>query len=229
MSESSPEPAAPASPIDEGPLYPLEGKYSSATDKQDILSLPEIERESILAERAAEVLKRQQDLQLKKALAATQAAASKHKRKAGAAQLDDDDVGQRKSSKAKTGGRSALDDYKKAREAKGAERTSRIDSKRDPRSRRSPSSASDRDADGESEVEWAAPSSDRKDEAPADLKDFDRCRIGRSAFAKVCFYPDFEQTMKGCFCRVSIGMNRETGENMYRMTQIKGEQVQLGN
>lgn len=223
---SSPAPAE-ASPVDDGPAYPLEGVYLDVQDRSYIQSLPEIERESILAERAAENTKRQQDIQLKKALAATQAAASKHqKRKAGAADLDDD-AGQRKSSRAKVEKRSVLDDYKKAREAKGADRTSRLDprSARDRRRRsRSRSSASDRDADGESEVEWAPETSSRREEPPADLKDFDRCRVGRSNFAKVCFYPNFENTMKGCFARVSIGMNRDTGENMYRMTQIKGEQ-----
>jgi RNA polymerase-associated protein RTF1 len=156
-------------------------------------------------------------------MASQAAAASKNKRKANAADLDD--AGARKSSRPKTEktGRSALDDYKKAREAKGAERTSRFDKKSDrKRHSRSRSSASDRDADGESEVEWAESTSARKDEPPPDLKDFERGRIGRTAFAKVCFYPNFEETMKGCYCRVSIGMNRETGQNMYRMTQIKG-------
>lgn len=228
MLESDGEADAPASPadIDDGPLYPLEGKFISTADREHILSLPEIERESILAERAQEVLRQQQDIQLKKQLAVSEAAASKRKRKATAADLDESSA--RKSSRPKTAkaGRTALDDYKKAREAKGAERTSRFDSRRDPRRSRSASSASDRDADGESEVEWAEPSSGNrrdKDEAPAELKDFDRCRIGRTAFAKVCFYPHFEETMKGCFARVSIGMNRETGQNMYRMTQIKGK------
>ena len=224
MSESaSPPEQAPASPVDDGPMYPLEGKFTSAADRAHIMSLPEIDREALLAERASENLKRQQDLQLRKALAATQAAASKHKRKAAAAHLDDDG-GARKSKREKADrtGRSALDDYKKAREAKGAERTGRFDTKPGRRrDSRSPSSASDRDAEGESEVEWATEPVRR--EEPADLRDFERCRVGRSNFAKVCFYPNFEATMKGCFCRVSIGVNRETGQNMYRMTQIKGE------
>ena len=224
---SPPEPAS-ASPIDDGPAFPLEGVYLDSADRAHIQSLPEIQREEILAERAAENTKRQQDLQLKKALAATQAAASKHqKRKAAAADLDDD-AGQRKSSRAKVEKRNVLDDYKKAREARGADRTSRLDPRRDggrKRRSRSASSASDRDADGESEVEWAPEVSSRREEAPADLRDFERCRVGRSSFAKVSFYPNFEETMKGCFARVSIGVNRETGENMYRMTQIKGKMI----
>jgi len=231
MSETSAD--APASPDNEveAPLYPLEGKYLSQTDRETILGLPEIERETILADRAQQILRREQDIQLQRQIAASEAAASKRKRKAGAADLEES---ARKTSRPKVGkvGRSALDDYKKAREAKGAERT-RFDSGKDTRRERSRSGSDDgygdrdRDQDrytrDDSEVEWADSYSRReRNEAPAELKDFDRCRIGRTAFAKVCFYPNFEQTMKGCFARVSIGLNRETGENMYRMAQIKG-------
>lgn len=211
---SEDEADAPGSPEEEGPMYPVEGKFQSEQERLDILALPEIERETILAERAAEVLKRQQDLQLKKALASAQATANKHKRKAAAAELEDG--GRRGGTKKK----SALDDYKAAREARGTDRTTRFDRTDDHKDDRSPSSASERDADGESEVEWADMTA--KTAPPADLKDFERCRVGRSNFAKVCFYPNFESTMKGCFARVSIGINRETGQNMYRMAQIKG-------
>jgi hypothetical protein len=211
---------APADVDDEAPMYPLEGKFISATDREHILSLPEIEREEILADRAQQVLHRQQDLMLKKAMNEN-AAQSKQKRKADAAELDD---GEKRSMRPKTDKRSALDDYKRAREQKGAERDRR-DTARDRKDRRSPTPVSDRDADGESEVEWAEPttSSRRREDPPAELQDFERCRIGRSTFAKVCFYPGFEEAIRGCYARISIGMNRETGQNMYRMTQIKGE------
>lgn len=199
---------------DDGPLYPIEGKFSSEQERRDIMNMPEIQREEILAERAAEALKRQQDLQLKKALANAKATANKHKRKAAQAELED--VGAKRGAK-KT---SALDNYKAAREAKGTSRTGRFDRTADRKDERSPSSASERDADGESEIEWADTTA--KSEPAADLKDFERCRVGRSNFAKVCFYPNFEETISGCFTRVSIGVNRETGMNMYRMAQIKG-------
>jgi RNA polymerase-associated protein RTF1 len=186
---------------DEAPLYPIEGQFTSPSDKAHILGLPEIEREEILAERAANVTRKQQDLQLKRALAATREKARNHnKRKADA----------------------DLDDYKRAREQREAGK-SRIDPRRDQRDDRSASYASDRDADGESEVEWAEPSSEyKRDEPPADLRDFNRVHVGRSNFAKVCFYPNFENAVKGCFARVSIGPDRATGQNVYRMAQIKG-------
>ena len=223
MEQSDYEADAPASvESDNGPQYPLEGKFISAADREHILSLPEIEREEILADRAQELVKRQQDLLLKKAFANRQNS-NKHKRKAGAADFDDD--APRKSSRPKIEKRTALDDYKKARQAKGNERSSRIDRRGESKDGRPRSSASERDADGESEVDWAEPPAGHRrdrDEPPPDIKDFERCRVGRSNLAKVCFYPNFETTMTGCFARVSIGINRETGTNTYRMTQIKG-------
>ena len=222
MKASDGELDAPVSPDADGPLFPVEGQFFSSADRAHIMSLPEIEREEILADRAQQVIRRQQDLQLKKALADTKAAASRHKRKAEAADLEDTT---RRSTRPKTDKRTALDDYRRAREQKGAER-GRLDARRVRKDERSPSTPSDRDADGESEVEWAEPSSNsRRDEPPSELRDFERCRVGRSNFAKVCFYPGFEEAIKGCFCRVSIGINRDTGQNQYRMTQIKGKSM----
>lgn len=207
---------------EEAPLFPLEGKFENARDREIIMAMNEIEREEVLADRAAQVLRRQQDIQLKKALADGRASASKQKRKALAAELDE---GARRNTRPKTDKRSALDDYRRAREQKGAER-SRTDQHRPDRDDFSPSARSDNDAEGESEVEWADPVSDsRREETPTELKDFERCRVGRSNFAKVCFYPGFEEAIKGCFCRVNIGPNKENGQAQYRMTQIKGKQV----
>ncbi|KAM3425333.1 RNA polymerase-associated protein RTF1 [Cercospora zeina] len=210
------------------PLYPLEGKYESERDKSYVLGLSEIAREELLATRAEEVTRRTQDQLLKRALASN--AASKQKRKAAAADLEDSN---RRTTRPKTEKQVALDSYRKAREEKGAQRDRLASTRDDRKDEKSPSShGSDRDADGESEVEWAA-EPERKDDHPAELKDFDRTRIGRSAFARICFYPGFEQAIRGCFTRVAIGQNRETGQSMYRMCQIKdfteGKPYQLEN
>lgn len=214
---------APASPADEdAPLFPLEGRFLNTTDRADILALPEIERETILADRAAQVTRRQQDLQLKRALAATREKAKSHKRKAAAADLEDDGAKRNNRPKVEKTGKTALDAYRQAREERGAGKKS-VDTGRRRRDSRSPSTASDRDADGESEVEYADTYAEPKhDEPPAELRDFERVRVGRSNFARVCFYPDFETAIKGCFTRVAIGPDRQTGQNVYRMTQIKG-------
>nr|POE56342.1 rna polymerase-associated protein rtf1 [Quercus suber] len=221
---------APASPDAEVNLYPLEGRYMNTTDRDEILAMPEIKREAILAERQEEIMKKQQNMALKRVLAGAKGAAKKYnKRKASAAELDDEGRRTTRPKAVKTT-TTALDNYKKAREAKGngRERSALGRGRKDDRS--SSSSENERDADGESEVEWAAePSSDpnRGDEPLAELRDFERCRIGRSNFAKVCFYPGFIDAMEGCFARVNVGLSKETGfveGKPYHMMNSKGNQ-----
>ncbi|KAF4550443.1 Plus-3 domain-containing protein [Elsinoe fawcettii] len=205
---------------DEAPLYPIEGKFRSEADRSEIMAMTEIEREEILAERAAEAQKRAQDQQLRRLLQSRRGDDEGKKRKADLADLDD---GQRKSSRQKTKPTSKIEEYKRQRELKGAARARGEEGRRKERSPSAGESYSDRDADGESEVEWddgrrASPPA-RKDDPPPDLRDFERCRVGRSQFAKYCFYPNFEPLLKNCYVRVNVGM--ESSGPRYRMCQIK--------
>lgn len=208
---------------DDAPLYPIEGKFRSEADRAEILSMTEIQREEILAERAHEVEKRAQDLQLKRILQQRRREEASHdksrKRKGEAAGLSDDSRGPR----AKRSLNPALDKYKEQRQLKSDQKARGEERRRDHRSPSRDDLESDRDADAESEVEWdeEKPAISRE-EPTADLKDFERVRVGRSNFAKVCFYPTFDTAIKGCFCRVNIGVNKEDGQPQYRMTQIKG-------
>lgn len=216
-STSLPDPV----PDNDPPLYPIEGKFLSQSDRAWLLSLPELEREQELDKRAQEVIRRNQDMQLKRALADRRPTT---KRKADEADLEEE---ARKSSRPKMerGAKSALDKYKKMREQAGADRERRDEKRAARRDEKSPSNQdSERDADGESEVEWAEPVERRGDEPLADLADFNHCRVGRSNFAQICFYPGFEDTITGCYARVSVGPDRDTGENMYRVALIKGRQ-----
>jgi len=203
---------------DDKPLYPIEGKFSSERDRSEIMAMTEIQREEILAERAAEVQRRAQDQQLKRLLSARNKSESdKKKRKAGLADLDDS---QRKSSRQKTKASESLEAYKRQRELKGAQRA-RGEERRREREASEEGGYSEEDADGEDEVEWddGRRASPAKEAPPPELKDFERVRVGRSNFSKVCFYPTFESLIKGCYCRVSVGME---GGQAYRMVQIKG-------
>jgi RNA polymerase-associated protein RTF1 len=217
---------------DDGPIFPYEKLYLSAKDKQEIMAMPEIQREQILSERAQEVDRHNQDLALRRLLASREKEearkAKKNKRKASVANLDE---GARKSSRQKTtlGGRKvgeaseAIEAYKRQREQKGKrdELRRRDTATRDHKSR---SRVSDEDADGESEVEWddrERSPSPPKDDPPAELRDIQRARVGRTNFAQVCFYPGFEEAISGCYARVNIGPNRDTGLNEYRLCLIK--------
>lgn len=200
------------------PLYPIEGKFSSERDRADIMAMTEIQREEILAERAAEVQRRAQDQQLKRLLSARNKSESdKKKRKANAADLDDS---QRKSSRQRTKANDPLEAYKRQRELKGAQRA-RGEERRREREQSEEAGYSDEDADGEDEVQWddGHRASPTKEDPPAELRDFERVRVGRSNFTKVCLYPTFETLIKSCYCRVSVGME---GGQAYRMLQIKG-------
>ncbi|KAL4895516.1 hypothetical protein BDV59DRAFT_174066 [Aspergillus ambiguus] len=219
---------------DEGPIFPYDKLYYSAKDKEEIMAMPEIQREQILSERAQEVDRHNQDLALRRLLASREREearqAKKNKRKASAANLED---GNRKSSRQKTtlGGRKvgeasdAIEAYKRQREQKGKRDELR---RREPAVKDSKSRArdelSDEDAEGESEAEWdegERSPSPPKDDPPAELRDIQRTRVGRSNFAQVCFYPGFDEAISGCYARVNIGPNRDTGQNEYRLCLIK--------
>lgn len=231
MSESDTE----AGEVDDEdrPIFPYDKLYYSAKEKQDIMAMPEIQREELLSERAQQVDRHNQDLALRRLLASRereeQRAAAKAKRKAGSAGLDDT---QRKSSRQKTtlGGRkvgetsAAIDAYKRQREQKGKRDELRRGAPTQSRRRSRTTSMSDVDAEAESdELDARARSpSVPKDDPPAELRDIQRARVGRSNFAQVCFYPGFEAAITNCYARVSIGPNVETGQNEYRMCLIQG-------
>lgn len=220
---------------DEGPIYRYDKLYHSAQDKKDIMAMPEIQREQLLSERAQEVDRHNQDLALRRLLASREKEearkAKKNKRKASAASLDD---GNRKSSRQKTtlGGRKvgeaseAIMAYKKQREQRGKRGEVR---RKEPTTKdnKSRSRVSSDDAEGDSEVEWddrGRSPSPPKDDPPAELRDIQRARVGRTNFAQVCFYPGFEETMLGCYVRLNVGPN-PSGVNEYRLCSIAGKIV----
>lgn len=224
---------------DETDKYPLEGKYINSADKREIMAMPEIKREEILAERAQEAEKLRQNRALRQMLSARESEARKQdkKRKAGAADLDAD---QRKTSRQRTklgGGKvgeasTGIDSLKRARAEKNDRQRRREEDKERHKDRRTAQEEySDADADGDSEVEWddaksrnkkKSVSPDYRDAEPAGLHDIERVRVGRSRFALVCFYPGFDEAITGTFVRISVGVDKETGQNIYRMAVVKG-------
>lgn len=238
MDESESESDTSPALYDDGEKYPYEGKFVNAADKAEIMAMPEINREELLAERAQEIERDRQNRALRHLLKNREAERSKQdkKRKAGAADLEDN---QRKTSRQRTklgGGKvgeasSGIDSLKRARAEKNDRQRRRDEDKERHKDRRAPQDEySDADADGDSEVEWddgksknkRSKSPDYRDAEPAALHDIERVRVGRSRFALVCFYPGFEEAITGCFVRISVGMDKETGQNIYRMALIKG-------
>ena len=243
MSESSSD-RSPAGAEADGPIFPFEQFYYSEEDKAKIMAMSEVQRESILAERAAIRDRKSQDLHLRKLLQARERdeakSADKKKRKAGDADLDEK---QRKSSRQKTtlGGRKvgessdAIEAYKRQREQKGLrdEQRRKASEERKERAKRGEDVGqySSADAEGESEVEWddakaraaRRSTSAPRDDTPAELREYELIRVGRDNFARVCFYPGFEKAITNCLVRISIGPDKATGENVYRIAHIKGK------
>ncbi|APA11545.1 hypothetical protein sscle_08g063150 [Sclerotinia sclerotiorum 1980 UF-70] len=224
---------------DDADRYPLEGRFMNAADKASIMSMPEIQREQVLADRAQEIERDRQNRALRQLLNARDAENKKadKKRKAGTADLEEN---QRKTSRQRTklgGGKvgeasTGIDSLKRARAEKN-DRQRRRDQDKERRGddgrRDTRDDYSDDDGDGDSEVEWTASKSkkrsaspDYRDAEPAVLYDLERVRVGRSRFAMVCFYPGFDEAITGCFVRVNIGVDKETNQNLYRMGLVKG-------
>lgn len=222
---------------DEGTSYPVDGIYASEAEKEEILAMPELEREQLLAKRQEEVDRQRQNHLLRALLKNREDdTQSAKKRKAGTADLDDT---QRKTSRQRTkvGGSkvgetsAGIESLRRARAEKN-DRQRRREEDRERHKDKSISfarSSSDR-GDDDSDVEWTGTGRSRhsKSRTPevkeiplADLRDIERIRLGRSRFRDVCFFPGFEEAITGCYVRISIGPNRE-GVNEYRMALIKG-------
>jgi RNA polymerase-associated protein RTF1 len=229
---------SPANMYEEGDRFPLEGKFMNSADKAEIMAMPEIKREELLAERAQQSERDRQNRALRNLLTAREAGNKKadKKRKAAAADLDE---AQRKTSRQRTkvgGGRvgeasTGIDSLKRARAEKtDRQRRRQEDKERNPGRGNTQEDYSDADADGDSEVEWdntkqkhgATPSPDHRDALPAELSDINHILVGRQRFALVCFYPGFEEAITGCYVRISVGQDPKTKENAYKMAVIKG-------
>jgi RNA polymerase-associated protein RTF1 len=223
---------------EEGDRYPLEGKFMNAADKAEIMALPEIKREELLAERAQEVERYHQNRALRQLLNAREAETRKQdkKRKAGTADLEES---HRKTSRQRTkvgGGKvgessSGIDNLKRARAEKDDRQRRRREDNERNKDRRTygHDDYSDGDVDADSEVEWddhrakRSPSSDDRGSEPATFIDVERIRVGRSRFALVCFYPGFDEAITGCYTRISVGKDPDNGQNVYRMAVVKGQ------
>ncbi|KAK2615641.1 hypothetical protein N8I77_002383 [Diaporthe amygdali] len=211
--------------------YPVEGLYKSYEEKEEIMAMREFERERILEERHAERNRAKTLATLRQMVQNTEQGEKQKKRKAGAAELEE---GQRKTSRPRTTSKTtkalptALDNLKRARAEKQDRRRKDEERRRDRRSPsyRSGSSRSRSRHSDDSDVEWAGATKKRSKTPeralPAELRDIERCRLSRTRFAKLNFWPGFEETVKGCYIRIHIGPDPNTRQPVYRMAVIKG-------
>jgi RNA polymerase-associated protein RTF1 len=209
---------------------------TSEKEKNYIMSMREVERESILAERNQEI-ERQRQNRLLRQLVSRNEHEKKQAKKRSAKDADLDEA-QRKTSRQRTkiGGSkvgevsAGIESLKRAR-AEKSDRQRRLAEDRERNRDKQVSIIDDGpDGDDESDVDWGHDSRrrvsrsrtpEKKDVPLAELRDMERVRLSRSRFAQICFYPGFDKAIAGCFVRISVGPDPATGGNIYRMALIK--------
>ncbi|KAF6844848.1 RNA polymerase-associated protein RTF1 [Colletotrichum musicola] len=222
---------------DEQDKYPVDGMFRSLAEKSQVMSMREVERESLLAERQAEIERHRQNRMLRQLVRGKEEDKEKNqkvkKRSADAADLED---GSRKTSRPRTDGKtSALDSFRQRR-AEKSDRARRRDEDlqkgaRSPRDdddddyRRRDESDADDEYDDRNRRRRKTRSPEEEIVArelpPPDMRDFERIRVGKSRFAEYCFNPGFESAMVGCYVRISLGPDPKTGADEYRMARIQ--------
>lgn len=223
-SDSDAEPQRSRGAADGDDKYPVEGMYISHAEKAEIMAMPELEREQIIADRMTEIDRQRQNRLLRQMVENEERKQVKKKRSADTAELEE---GSRKPARQRTGkGESAMDSLRRAREEKQRRREDAERRKAYSPARDSPGRDESDDDFGRAESRTPEPEAAR-DLPPAELRDYERVRLGRNEFAQVCFTPGFESAINGCYIRIAVGPHPDTGIEQYRMAAIKGNNPSL--
>ncbi|OJA11412.1 hypothetical protein AZE42_05742 [Rhizopogon vesiculosus] len=201
--------------------YPLEGKYIDESDRERLLSMPEIEREDILAGRQEELMRIQDKRKLHEMLQA-QSGDSENVSKAAKRQRTTRGATKEKSR--------TLDELKARRKAKDEKKRTKTNSPKRDRS----SSPTDMDMSSGEEEDGQITRYEEEEEKdrklysrqpdPADeassLGDFTKCVLTRDMLAKYCMAPWFEDYVKGGWVRYLVGQD-EHDKPAYRICEVQ--------
>ncbi|TFK52972.1 plus-3-domain-containing protein [Heliocybe sulcata] len=200
--------------------YPLDGKYKDDYDREQLLSMPEIEREEILAQRLEEMQRIQDKRNLDQMLRAQRNGGIESDSVAKAAKRQHTGRGSTKEKSRK------LDELKARRKAKDERKRTNGSPKRHRSS--SPTDmemSSEEDEEGIITKEEQQEERDRKyfdqkhpDDEPITLEDLEKCRLSRDLLAKHYLAPWFEDYVKGAWVRYLIG--DQGGQPIYRICEI---------
>lgn len=211
--------------------FPLEGKYKDEDDRARLESLPEMERESLLFERS-QIMQKYHDRKLFRERGRSMQEQQKNRLlrentktrssarttyATGHSDIKASKLSQLRKQREQKSQRANRDrDYEDEEEEEdryeGSEYEDEDEEDYDPYHRKS-----HREAEKEDEVEWAEDQMDRETE----IADFNKLKIGRSFVAKFCFYPGFNDAVKGHYGRVNVGVDKRSGQTQYRMVKIE--------
>ncbi|KAG1903725.1 uncharacterized protein F5891DRAFT_1017998 [Suillus fuscotomentosus] len=207
--------------------FPLEGKYIDESDRERLLSMPEIEREEILAGRQEELMRIQDKRKLHEMLQA-QSGDPESISKAAKRQRTSRGATKEKSR--------TLDELKARRKAKDEKKRTKTHSPKRDRSS-SPNDmdmSSGEEEDGQITRYEEEEEKDRKlfsrqpdpADEPSSLEDLMGCRLTRDHLAKFCMAPWFEDYVKGGWVRYLVGQD-EKDQPQYRICEIQNLGVNL--
>lgn len=172
---------------DEFVPYPLEGKYKDESDRQKLLNMTEMERESLLFDRSQEMQKYQEKKYLNQRLKQRQR---------------DTERNSERSSK-----REKLSELKKRREKRARKQDDYDDDDQDDDAEEE---ADDFDDGYEPEDHVVE---EKEVVKTLDVRLLNSVRFSRSQLAKFCFYPEFEQVVVGAYVRIPIAVSRTEQRN----------------
>ncbi|SCW02946.1 LAFE_0F17766g1_1 [Lachancea fermentati] len=211
--------------------FPLEGKFKDEDDRDYLESLPEMERETLLfdrsqimqkyqerkmlKERARNIREQQEKRQLQQEGKKTRTS-TRSTRTTGHSDLKESKLSELKRQRAKKSGHY---DYSEEEDDSGKEDDFEYDEEEvDEDDEYEPMYGKSQYGEEEEELKWAEEDDlDRE----INLADFNKVKIGRSFVAKFCFYPDFNDLVKGCYGRVNVGTDKHSGQTLYRMVKIE--------
>ncbi|CCJ29416.1 unnamed protein product [Pneumocystis jirovecii] len=186
--------------------YVLEGKFKDEEDRKRIMSMNEVERESILYEREEETQKLQEKKELAERLKQKKLDIKKQLKTRRSTQGTKNSEAISKKDK--------LTELKRKRE----EKYNRTDPEQDSkifRKRNKQKFNKKNEHDSENKE-------DKDETTILDLNDVNNTRLGRKHFAKFLFHPLFEETIIGCFARIKIGENSQGLQTSPKVYSFEG-------
>ncbi|KAH3679439.1 hypothetical protein WICMUC_000984 [Wickerhamomyces mucosus] len=206
--------------FEESNPYPLEGKYKSEKDRLELEEMGDVERESILFERAQE-LQRFNERRLL-AQRARQNEAQKHR----------SSRSKKVKESAKSVKSSKLSELKRQRERKSKREREYDDESDEEAEEDDDYNLGDEDEEDNyepdftthgGEIEWAESTTKRV----VGLNDINSIRTGHSIAEKYCFYPGFDEAMVGTFGKIRVS---STQHRMVKIDAVvRGKPYQLND
>ncbi|KAF9517766.1 hypothetical protein BS47DRAFT_1389487 [Hydnum rufescens UP504] len=208
----------PESEEDESNPYPLDGKYKDELDRQNLMTLPETERERIISERLEQRQRLQDKLNLERLVKAQRKRPDSPEEETVAKPAKRGQTPRDRKDSGEGPGLAALTEKRRAKKERDAAKEEHDGESPKPNRQESSDESSE---DGEiNKVEEEYDEAKNKQAAEAvTLEDISKARITRDMLAKYCHAPWFEELAKGGWVRYNFGPD-SNGNPCYRLCEV---------